>query len=178
MRKLSTDELGRHSVEEHLHLPKRPITLVLDNIRSGLNVGSIFRSADAFRIRDIWLCGITPQPPHRDILKAALGSTRSVTWHYQADVSAALEYLQSQHYQIIGVEQTTKSIPLRQWAPSPQAGSLAIVLGNELHGLSEKALPWLNFAVEIPQEGVKHSLNVAVCAGIVLWHLSAFYELS
>ena len=151
-------------------LDKVPICLVLDNIRSGLNVGSIFRTADAFALQSIHLCGITARPPQREILKTAIGATDSVSWDYHPEVSDCIEGLISNGYHIIGVEQTDMSTSLRSFHFHGQS-PVALVFGNEVGGLSESILPYLDDCVEVPQYGTKHSLNVAVCAGIVIWHL-------
>lgn len=166
MKKLSMEELNRPDIDTFRQSQKIPVVVVLDNIRSFSNVGSIFRTADAFSIEAIHLCGITGQPPHREINKTALGATETVSWKYFETVSQSLIYLQQHHYNIIAVEQTTKSVPLSeiQWPES-----LALVFGNEVEGVSYEALNLCNNCIEIPQNGTKHSLNVAVCAGIVLW---------
>ena len=171
MRKLKLEELGRSSVDEFRSCKKNPIVLVLDNIRSGLNVGSIFRSADAFAVDHLILCGITAQPPHREVLKSAIGATESVLWKHHDSTLEVIQQLRSEGFQIWGVEQTNASKPLQQimW----DGESIALVLGHEVRGLSEEILPLLDQAIEVPQFGSKHSLNVAVCAGIVLWHLMA-----
>ncbi len=171
MRKLKLEELGRPSLAAFRRSPKRPIVLLLDNIRSGLNVGSIFRTADAFAIDQIILCGITAQPPHREVLKSAIGATESVVWDYRPSAADAILNLKEEGYKIWGVEQTDQSKPLHtlRWGEIP----CVLVFGNEVHGLSDDTLPLLDQAIEIPQFGSKHSLNVAVCAGIVLHHLTA-----
>ena len=172
MKKLRLEELGRQSVEEFKSSAKVPIVVVLDNIRSALNVGSIFRTCDGFAIERLVLTGITAQPPHREISKTAIGATRSVNWAYEASVTTAIQALKLEGYHIIGIEQTDKSQSLFQW--SPEANSrIAIVLGNEVDGISKEALETLDEALEIAQFGTKHSLNVSVCAGIVLWHMGA-----
>lgn len=144
-----------------------PALLVLDNIRSMLNVGSIFRSADAFGAR-LCLCGITGQPPHREIQKTALGATQTVPWQYTADTQPLIEDLRAQGYTIVCVEQTDNSVPLHTF-PFREQDRYAFVLGNELHGLTRQWLDCCNSFVDIPQQGMKKSLNVAVVAGIVLW---------
>ena len=171
MRKLSLIELGRVSVPEYQQMPKHQVVVVLDNIRSGLNVGSIFRSADAFAIERLCLCGITAQPPHREVLKSAIGATDSVHWSYHESSVTAVQALKEAGYHLWGIEQTTESGPLQHshW----EGEKIAVVLGNEVNGISQEVLPLLDKAIEIPQFGTKHSLNVAVCTGIVLWHLVA-----
>lgn len=168
MRKLRLEELGRDSIEEFQMKPKMPIVVVLDDIRSGHNVGSLFRTADAFNIEKIILCGITPQPPHREILKTAIGSTHSVVWEYDSAVSKALGSLREDGYLLIGVEQTDESRPLSQDL-ALQNKKVALVFGNEVNGLNVDILEHLDECWEIQQYGTKHSLNVSVCAGIVIW---------
>ncbi|MBK9292632.1 MAG: RNA methyltransferase [Bacteroidetes bacterium] len=168
MRKLTSEELGRPDAEQFRRLEKMPAVAVLDNIRSLHNVGSIFRSADAFALKAIYLCGITACPPHREIHKTALGATETVEWHYYPQITDCLKQLAAEGYEIVCVEQTNQSIKLQDFAPSRP---VALVFGNELDGVSDAALQWCQRAVELPQAGTKHSLNVSVCAGIVFWHL-------
>lgn len=170
--KLKLEELGRIDVETFKKSSKTPIVIVLDNIRSMHNVGAIFRTADAFLIEKIILCGITPKPPHREIHKAALGATDSVEWSYENNICDALTNLKEKGFQLIGVEQTTDSQPLNQFKVDVSQ-KYALVLGNEVEGLSDEGLPQYHHFVEIPQLGTKHSLNVSVCGGIVVWH---FFE--
>lgn len=172
MRKLSMQELGRPDGITYSSMERIPVIVVLDNIRSGLNVGSVFRTSDAFRIEAIMLCGITVQPPHREILKTALGATQSVSWLYFENIANCTNELRQKGFKIIGIEQTTESISLTEYKPSPD-NKYALVFGNEVKGISDEILPALDLAIEIPQEGTKHSLNVSVCAGIVLWE---FYK--
>ncbi|MDY3529929.1 TrmH family RNA methyltransferase [Riemerella anatipestifer] len=167
-KKLKLEELGRIDIETFKKTSKTPLVVVLDNIRSMHNVGALFRTADAFLIEKIVLCGITPQPPHREIHKAALGATESVDWVYQKDISEAIKELKTQGYNIIGVEQTTDSISLSDFEINPNQ-KYALVLGNEVEGLSDEALSLYDSFIEIPQLGTKHSLNVSVCGGIVIW---------
>ena len=165
-RKRSMAELGR--IEAEAFEAKHPVVLILDNVRSALNVGSAFRTADALGMAGLGLCGITAQPPHREILKTALGATASVPWQYFEQTEEALAHYQAQGYWLVGVEQLEPSTLLQDW--QPVAGQpLALVFGNEVEGLSEAALPYLNQGLEIPQFGAKHSLNVSVAMGIVLW---------
>lgn len=166
------DQLGRISAEEFRHAPKHPIIVVLDNIRSGLNVGSIFRSADAFRIEKIICCGYTPVPPHREVLKSALGSTESVLWSYEASAAGAVHQLRQQRFRVFAVEQTTDSVALNSFRPSDHL-PLAVVFGNEVQGVDQQVIEACDGTIEIQQFGTKHSLNVAVCAGIVLYDLSS-----
>jgi len=171
MRKLKLDELGRLSEAEFQQAKKLPVTVVLDNIRSALNVGSIFRSCDGFAIEEIILTGITAQPPHREITKTAIGATRTISWKYEQSVVFAIEKLKKKDYHIIGIEQTSESESLNSWSLPEQ--KLAVIFGNEVDGLSSGVIPLLDGAIEIDQYGTKHSLNVAVCAGIVLWRISS-----
>lgn len=168
VKKLKPDELNRLSAEQALSAAKRPVIIVLDNVRSALNVGSVFRTADAFGIEAVFLCGITACPPHREILKTALGATETVKWKYFEKFEQAAAELTASEYQIVAVEQTDKSIQLNNFKP---AAKQALVLGNELDGVSESALLHSHAFIEIPQYGMKHSLNVAVCAGIVIWEV-------
>ena len=168
LRKLSMDELGRLTADEFKQAEKLPLIVVLDNIRSMHNVGSVFRSADAFRAGEIVLCGYTPQPPHREIHKTALGATETVAWQHFAHAPEAMNYLKAQHYQIWVIEQTTQStsLPQMEW---DGLQPIALVFGNEVNGVSAAWLEAANKALEIPQLGMKHSLNVSVAAGIVLY---------
>ncbi|MEM6724292.1 MAG: RNA methyltransferase [Bacteroidota bacterium] len=168
MRKLSLKELNRLSVNEFKATEKTPITLVLDNIRSGLNVGSAFRTADAFALYQIFLCGITATPPHREILKTAIGASEAVDWEHFEQTESALEALKAQNYQIFVVEQTDVSVPLQAVEADPNR-PIALVFGNEVKGVQEQLLPMADACVEIPQFGTKHSLNISVCLGVVVW---------
>lgn len=163
-------ELGRLSAEDFKQTDKRPLVLVLDNIRSGLNIGSIFRTADAFALEKLVLCGYTAQPPHREILKTALGSTETVAWEWQESTVDAVESLKKAGYRVLAVEQTSQPIWLQEFAPQP-GEKYALVLGNEVEGVGAEALLRCDGALEIPQFGTKHSLNVAVAAGIVVWEM-------
>ena len=171
MRKLSLQELGRVDIDAFKSLDKIPIVIVLDNIRSAHNVGSFFRTADAFKIEHLYLCGITAQPPHREITKTAIGATESVAWSYTKDIVDIVNDLKSRDYHIIGIEQTDSSIPLSEISTN-ESCMYALIFGNEVQGLSDALLPLLDQAVEIPQYGTKHSLNVSVCGGIVMWELT------
>lgn len=170
-RKLNNDELGRAGLADLAGLPRRPIRVVLDDVRSRHNVGSIFRTADAFRIDGLDLCGFTPRPPHREIEKTALGATGSVPWRHFDNVGLALERLRSEGWTIVAVEQTRLALPLESFSPAAES-RLAVVFGNELHGVSPTVVEACDVAVVLPQHGLKHSLNVAVCAGVVLWSLA------
>jgi 23S rRNA (guanosine2251-2'-O)-methyltransferase len=168
MRKLGMDELNRKSVNEFRQSDKTPIIVVLDNIRSMHNVGSVFRTADAFLVKGIYLCGYTPQPPHRDIHKTALGATETVDWRYFPTTVEAVRSLREEGYSVFAVEQTEGSISLQAFDAN-HSGPLAVVFGNEVSGVGEEALARWNGSVEIPQWGMKHSLNISIAAGIVLW---------
>lgn len=169
MRKLKMEELGRKTTSEFHNAGKTPITVVLDNIRSLNNIGSFFRTADAFLLEELMLCGITATPPHRDIHKTALGATESVAWSYFETTEKAIGVLRQKGYQIIAVEQTTDSIKLDE--PFQVDAPVALIFGNEVEGVSEEAINLSDFCLEIPQYGTKHSLNVTVCAGIVIWEV-------
>ncbi|WP_092767681.1 RNA methyltransferase [Hymenobacter actinosclerus] len=168
MRKLSMDELNRLTVADFKNTRKFPLTLVLDNVRSLHNVGAAFRTADAFAVEKIWLCGITGRPPHRDITKTALGSTESVVWEYAPTTLEALLQLKAAGYVLVAVEQTTESILLADFIIAADQ-PYALVMGNEVFGVDDEVLALCDAAVEIPQFGTKHSLNVSVAAGVVLW---------
>jgi 23S rRNA (guanosine2251-2'-O)-methyltransferase len=168
MRKLTMAELNRATVADFKSTPKSPVVLVLDNVRSLHNVGAVFRTADAFALEKIWLCGITGRPPQREITKTALGSEESVSWEYAPTTVAALTQLKQAGYAVAAVEQTTGSVSLVQFQPPP-GRPLALVLGNEVFGVDDEVLALCDAAVEIPQFGTKHSLNVSVAAGVVLW---------
>lgn len=170
MRKLAVDEMKRVDVEQYKLLEKTPMIVVLDNIRSMNNVGSFFRTADAFRIEELHLCGITACPPHRDITKTALGSTDSVSWKYYDTTLKSVLWLKEQGYKVYAVEQVDTPIYLNafEWDTSRK---IAIILGNEVFGVSDEVLPLCEGALEIPQIGTKHSLNVSVSAGMAMWHL-------
>lgn len=170
MRKWTMDELGRKSVAAFKQANKTPLILVLDNIRSMHNVGSVFRSADAFLIEAIYLCGYTPQPPHRDINKTALGATETVAWKYFSTTEAALLELKHMEYKVYALEQAEGSISLEQFIRKDD--KTAIVVGNEVEGVADDVLALCDGCIEIPQLGSKHSLNVSVAAGIVLWKLT------
>ena len=168
MRKLSMDELNRLSKEDFAQAEKLPNIIVLDNIRSLSNVGAFFRTADAFRIGELMLCGITACPPHREIHKTALGADETVKWRYFDTIESACQQLKAEGYRIFAIEQVEDSVPLQDFVFEPHT---AYILGNEVEGVSEEALPYCEGAIELPQEGTKHSINVSVCAGIVMWKL-------
>ncbi len=171
-KKLKLEELGRVSIEEFHEMKKIPLILVLDNIRSMHNVGSIFRTADAFRVEQILLCGITPTPPHREITKSALGATESVNWQYFETIESAIPFLKENSYSVLGIEQVEGAYPLQDY-PIRKDHKYALVYGNEVEGLSEEFLTLYDAFIEIPQEGTKHSLNVSISAGISIWE---FYK--
>ena len=170
MRKLTTQELQRQSAEEFAQAEKLPLVLVLDNIRSMHNVGSAFRTADAFAIEQIVLCGITAKPPHRDIHKTALGATDTVKWTHSPDTVEALRSLKAEGYELLAIEQIDQSVSLEEFNPEP-GKKYALVFGNEVFGVDDKAIAECDGAIEIPQFGTKHSLNVSISMGVVLWQL-------
>jgi len=170
MRKLKNEELGRLDNAAFMEASKLPLVVILDNIRSMHNVGSTFRTADAFAIEKIYLCGITAKPPHREIHKTALGATDTVDWEYVEDTHALCEKLQNEGYKIAAVEQADQSISLEEYQVAPN-DKLAVVFGNEVFGVEDKVVEKADFCLEIPQFGTKHSLNVSVSVGIVLWDL-------
>jgi tRNA G18 (ribose-2'-O)-methylase SpoU len=169
MRKLKNDELNRLSLEEFKKAVKIPMVLILDDVRSLNNVGSAFRTADAFLLEKIYLCGITGQPPHREINKTALGATESMMWEYHKSPLDVIKKLREQDYTIIAVEQVDQGIPLQHYFPSTQ--KLALIFGNEISGVKEDLIDQADKILEIPQFGTKHSLNISVSMGIVIWDL-------
>ena len=170
MRKLKLTELNRLSPQDYSKSEKAPIVLVLDNIRSGLNIGSAMRTADCLGIEAVYLCGISVCPPHREISKTAIGAEKVVEWKYFKSTQEALLELKQKSYALVGVEQTTNSVPLQDFEWKGEQ-PIALVMGNEVKGISEDALNKLDRCIEIPQFGTKHSFNVSVCTGIVLWDL-------
>ncbi|MFB5944576.1 RNA methyltransferase [Albibacterium profundi] len=172
MRKLSMDELNRPTIEQFKNRKKLPVVLLLDSIRSLHNVGSIFRTADGFAIERIILCGITGQPPHREIEKTALGATQSIDWSYEKNIINAISHLRKENYQIIAIEQADNSLYLDEYQPKANK-KYALILGNEVNGVSDEAMEMIDNCIEIPQFGTKHSLNVVVSAGIILWDFYA-----
>lgn len=171
MRKLKVTELGRMNVAEYKESEKQPLVVVLDHVRSLYNVGSVFRSSDAFRIAGVCLCGITAQPPHPEIHKTALGAEDSVSWRYFNQTEDAVAWLKELGYEVLAVEQCEGSTLLQDFQRKP-GRKYAIVLGNEVKGVQQQIVDMCDGCLEIPQYGTKHSLNVSVAAGIVLWHLS------
>lgn len=172
MRKLKLKELNRKTVEEYQKTKKLPLVVILDNIRSGMNIGSIFRTSDALLIEKIYLTGISASPPHREILKTAIGSTDSVNWEYMESIDNCIKHVKSSGYQTFAIEQTTTSVQLSAIDEIPNT-PIALIFGNEVDGVSDSILTNIDGAIEIPQFGTKHSLNVSVCAGICLW---AFHQ--
>ncbi len=170
MRKLLNEELGRLDVEAFKKAPKIPIIVVLDNVRSLNNVGSAFRTSDAFRVEAIYLCGITAKPPHREIQKTALGATESVDWKYFSTTAEAVNFLRMKNYRIIAIEQADESVELQDFKIDSEK-KYALVFGNEVKGVEEDVVVDADEVVEIPQFGTKHSLNIAVSIGVVLWDL-------
>ncbi len=168
MKKLKLEELGRMDVAAFKAASKTPIIIVLDNIRSMNNIGSVFRSADAFAVEAIYLCGITAQPPHREIEKTALGATDSVQWKYFENTLAAIADLKAKAYHICAIEQVANSISLAQLTIDKEL-KYALIFGNEVMGVEQQAIDQSDTCIEIPQFGTKHSFNIAVTAGIVLW---------
>jgi 23S rRNA (guanosine2251-2'-O)-methyltransferase len=164
------DELPRKNRTEFQQAEKLPVILMLENIRSMHNVGSVFRTSDAFLAESIYLCGYTPRPPHRDIHKTALGATETVEWVYSERAVEAARNLKSAGYRIIGVEQVVGSVPLQQFKLAGDE-KMVLIFGNEVEGVSEELLALCDGCIEIPQFGMKHSLNVSVAAGMVLWEL-------
>ena len=180
MRKLKNSELERKSVDEFKDSVKIPLVIVLDNIRSLNNVGSVFRTSDAFLIQKIYLCGITAQPPHRDIHKTALGATDSVHWEYMENTVDTARKLKEEGYTVISIEQAEGSARLTDFKPSPDK-KYALVFGHEVKGVQQEVVNESDMCIEIPQHGTKHSFNISVSAGIVLYHFyyhfhEEFYE--
>lgn len=168
--KLSMEQLGRMSVDEFKSSDKFPLTIVVDNVRSMHNVGSIFRTSDAFLVEKIYLCGITPTPPHREIQKTALGATESVDWQYAESTIEVVNQLKKEGWTILALEQTTNSVMLDELKVE-KGEKIAIVLGNEVEGVNQEVINLCHKAVEIPQFGTKHSFNVSVSCGIMLWQV-------
>lgn len=169
MKKKKLEELNRLSIEEYQSSKKLDIVVVADNLRSGLNVGSLFRTVDCYKLKQIILCGLTPIPPHKEITKSAIGATHSVDWKYYDSISDAIKQLKEEGYKIIGIEQTNNSKTFREYQFDQHT---AIVMGNEVEGISNEVLPLLDEALELEQFGTKHSFNVSVCAGIVLYEIN------
>lgn len=170
MRKLKNSELERPTIEEFKKKAKIPLIVVLDNIRSLNNIGSVFRTSDAFLIEKIYLCGITAKPPHKDIHKTALGATESVTWEYVEDTLELIQKLQKEHVLVASIEQAENSTMLQDFTIQSNQ-KYAVVLGNEVKGVQQEVVSACDYCIEIPQFGTKHSLNISVSAGVVLWDL-------
>ncbi len=170
MRKLLNDELDRLDIEAYKESSKLPLVIVLDNIRSLNNIGSVFRTSDAFRVESIMLCGITASPPHKDIHKTALGATESVEWDYFENTLDAISVLKSKGYIILAIEQVEDGIMLESLKVDLK-GKYALVLGHEMRGVQQEVIDQADFCVEIPQYGTKHSLNISVATGIVVWEM-------
>ena len=177
MKKLMLEELSRISVDSFKQATKIPVAILLDNVRSLHNVGSTFRTADSFRVEKIYLTGITGTPPHREIHKTALGATESVDWEYAESPATVVAQLKEQGYKIIIIEQTNESVSLHSFIPFPNE-KYCLVFGNEVNGVSDDVLNQGDIAVEIPQVGTKHSLNISVCLGIVVWEMFKKIELN
>lgn len=175
-KKLQNEELNRISVEEFKAQNKTPIIVVLDNIRSLNNIGSVFRTADSFLLEAIYLCGITAKPPHRDIQKTALGATESVLWKHFETTTKAIEVLKQDNFKIASIEQTENSVMLNEYTVNKEE-KLAIVFGNEVKGVEQEVIDNSDVVIEIPQYGTKHSLNISVSAGIVIWELQKQYRI-
>ncbi|MBG6132894.1 tRNA G18 (ribose-2'-O)-methylase SpoU [Aquimarina sp. EL_43] len=169
-RKLKNSELDRKTVQEFKASEKTPLIIILDNIRSLNNIGSVFRTADAFLIEKIYLCGITATPPHKDIQKTALGATDTVDWEYQKDTLALIQDLKSQHVNILSIEQAENATILNDFIPEHNQ-KYAIIFGNEVKGVQQQVVSESDTVIEIPQYGSKHSLNISVSAGVVIWDI-------
>ncbi len=174
MRKLLNEELGRLSVSEFKNIDKTPIIIILDNIRSMNNIGSVFRTSDAFLIEKIYLCGITAQPPHKDIHKTALGATETIEWEYFENTLDAVNKAHSSGYLVYSVEQAQDSHKIGEFTP-PTNSKTAIIFGHEVRGVQQDVINASDGVIEIPQFGTKHSLNISVCAGIVIWEIAKHY---
>jgi 23S rRNA (guanosine2251-2'-O)-methyltransferase len=174
-RKLKNEELNRISIDQFKTTKKTPIIIVLDNIRSLNNIGSVFRTADAFLIEAIYLCGITAQPPHREIQKTALGATESVAWKYFESTNDALTELKESNYKIAAIEQAENSTFLNDFDVLKE-DKLAVIFGNEVKGVDQEAINLSDTVIEIPQFGTKHSLNISVSTGVVIWELFKKYQ--
>jgi 23S rRNA (guanosine2251-2'-O)-methyltransferase len=170
MRKLSTEELNRKSVEEFRQSEKIPVIAVLENVRSAYNVGSVFRTADAFLLEGIYICGYTAYPPHKEIRKTALGADETVHWKHFKEVKSAIDELRDVGYRIFAVEQAENSIKLHALSFKPEE-KIAVIFGNEVTGVEQSTIALCDGCIEIPQLGMKHSLNISVAAGIVLWEI-------
>ena len=169
MRKLKNEELDRLTLDTFKSAKKTPLIIILDNVRSLHNIGSVFRTADAFLIEKIYLCGITAKPPHKDIRKTALGATESVAWKYVENTSDVINQLKKEGYQNIAIEQATKAKMLNEFEIRKEE-KYALIFGNEVKGVNQEVINICDEVIEIPQYGTKHSLNISVCAGVVIWN--------
>nr|WP_121272818.1 RNA methyltransferase [Pedobacter schmidteae] len=172
MQKLKLDDLNRVSVDEFKEQEKLPVIVVLDNVRSMHNIGSVFRTADGFSIAGVYLCGITAQPPHREIEKTALGATQSVNWQHFETTLDAVAALKAEGYEIIAIEQAAGSTMLNTYQPD-SSKKFALIFGNEVNGVADEVMAQIDECIEIPQFGTKHSFNITISAGIVLWDFFA-----
>lgn len=175
MRKLKNSELNRKSIEEFKEAPKTPLILILEDIRSLNNIGSVFRTADAFMIEKIHLCGITATPPHRDIQKTALGATESVTWKYHKKIDVLIASLKEKKVQLFAIEQAETALSLEKFTPI-KGVKYAFILGNEVKGVKQNTVNQCKGVIEIPQEGTKHSLNISVASGVVIWNFYSKFK--
>jgi tRNA G18 (ribose-2'-O)-methylase SpoU len=173
-KKKTMPELDRLTAKDFKKTDKIPLTILLDDVRSMHNVGSVFRSADSFLAEKIYLCGYTPAPPHRDIHKTALGATETVSWQWEKDILTCLHALKKDGYKIYAIEQVHNSIKMNHFVPD-KLQKTALIFGNEVNGVSQQAIDLCDGCIEIPQLGSKHSLNISVSAGIVLWHWAKEY---
>ncbi|MEP6260104.1 MAG: RNA methyltransferase [Gillisia sp.] len=169
-RKLKNSELERKTVEEFRDAEKTPLIVILDNVRSLNNIGSVFRTCDAFLVKKVYLCGITATPPHKDIHKTALGATETVTWEFNANTGEVVRELQQEEIEVFAVEQAENAVMLQEFTPS-SGKTIAVIFGNEVKGVQQAVVNACNGVIEIPQHGSKHSLNIAVSAGIVIWDI-------
>ena len=170
MQKLTSNDLGRLTIDDFKKSTKTPLYVVLDNVRSLNNIGSVFRTCDAFAVKKLLLCGITATPPHKDINRTALGATDSVEWEYFPSTAEAIESLKEKGISILAVEQVSGSTSLEKFYPE-QGTEYALVFGNEVFGVEQEVVDMCDAALEVPQSGTKHSLNIAVCAGVVIWDI-------
>jgi tRNA G18 (ribose-2'-O)-methylase SpoU len=168
MRKLKNSELNRLSVDEFISSQKTRLIIILDNIRSLNNIGSVFRTSDAFLVEKIYLCGITAKPPHKDIHRTALGATESVAWEYREDTLELIKELQENNVKVASIEQAENAVMLNEFIPNKEH-TLALVFGNEVKGVQQEVVSASDYVIEIPQFGTKHSLNISVSAGVVIW---------
>lgn len=175
MRKLLNEELNRLEIEEFKVAKKIPVIVVLDNVRSMNNIGSVFRTSDAFLIEKIYLCGITAKPPHKDIHKTALGATESVEWEYYKETNQALDEIKRRGYKLMAIEQAEGSSKLGERIFEKNE-KLAVIFGHEVRGVQQSVVDHCDEVLEIPQFGTKHSLNISVCAGVVLWEIAKNYH--